>query len=86
MLSAQVGGIAGFRARRSAVCADLGVRKSFLKREVAAEARARAFDGVVEQVDVTTGAHVPKRQAEELVVAAAPVPNPTILATKRLPR
>ena len=42
-----------------------------LRQRVVAEARARAFDGVVEQVDATTGGHVPKRQAEELVVAAA---------------
>lgn len=42
-----------------------------VRQRVAAEARARAFDGVVEQVDATTSAHVPKRQAEELVVAAA---------------
>ena len=42
-----------------------------LRQRVVGEARARAFDGVVEQIDTTTGGHVPKRQAEELAVAAA---------------
>lgn len=37
-----------------------------LRRRVAEQARTVAWDGVVEHVDDTTGAHVPKRQAEHL--------------------
>jgi hypothetical protein len=45
---------------------SFGVRK-----QVAEGAALSAFDVVVEQVSRTTGAHVPKRQAEELTVRAA---------------
>lgn len=42
-----------------------------LRRRVAEQARAVAWDGVVEHVDDNTGAHVPKRQAEQLTREAA---------------
>jgi len=42
-----------------------------LRRRVAEQARVVAWDGVVEHVDDTTGAHVPKRQAEQLTREAA---------------
>jgi hypothetical protein len=42
-----------------------------LRRRVAEQARTEAWDGVVEHVDGTTGAHVPKRQAEHLTQEAA---------------
>jgi len=42
-----------------------------VRRRVAEQARAGAFDGVVEHVDSVTGAHVPKRQAEQLAREAA---------------
>jgi translation initiation factor 2 beta subunit (eIF-2beta)/eIF-5 len=42
-----------------------------LRRRIAEQARAVAWDGVVEHVDDTTGAHVPKRQAEQLTREAA---------------
>jgi hypothetical protein len=42
-----------------------------LRRRVAEQARAGAWEGVVEHVDDTTGAHVPKRQAEQLTREAA---------------
>jgi len=42
-----------------------------LRRRVAEQARAGAWDGVVEHVDGVTGAHVPKRQAEQLACEAA---------------
>src|SRR5271170_5169473 len=42
-----------------------------LRRRVAEQARAGAWDCVVEHVDDVTGAHVPKRQAEHLVREAA---------------
>jgi hypothetical protein len=42
-----------------------------LRRRVAEQARAVAWDGVVEHIDDTTGAHVPKRQAEQLTREAA---------------
>ena len=37
-----------------------------LQKRVAAEAQARAWDGVVKQVDEATNAHVPKRQAQQI--------------------
>jgi hypothetical protein len=37
-----------------------------LQKRVAAEAQARAWDGVVKQVDEVTNAHVPKRQAQQI--------------------
>jgi hypothetical protein len=37
-----------------------------LQKRVAAEAQARAWDGVVKQVDDATNAHVPKRQAQQI--------------------
>jgi hypothetical protein len=42
-----------------------------LRRRVAEQARAIAWDGVVEHVDTATGAHVPKRQAENLTRESA---------------
>lgn len=42
-----------------------------LREEVAVAAIDASFDRSVEQVDRTTGGHVPKRQAEELIVRAA---------------
>jgi hypothetical protein len=42
-----------------------------LRRRVAEQARAGAWDGVVEHVDGVTGAHVPKRQAEHLARESA---------------
>jgi hypothetical protein len=45
---------------------SLGTRK-----QVAQEAAKNSFDEAVAAVDQNTGAHVPKRQAEELVVRAA---------------
>jgi hypothetical protein len=42
-----------------------------LRRRVAEQARVGAWDGVVEHVDGATGAHVPKRQAEQLTREAA---------------
>jgi hypothetical protein len=42
-----------------------------LRRRVAEQARAGAWEGVVEHVDDTTGAHVPKRQAEQLAREAS---------------
>jgi hypothetical protein len=42
-----------------------------LQKRVAAEAQARAWDGVVKQVDEATSAHVPKRQAQQIARAAA---------------
>jgi hypothetical protein len=42
-----------------------------VQRRVAEQARAVAWDGVVEHVDETTGAHVPKRQAEQITREAA---------------
>ena len=42
-----------------------------LQKRVAAEAQARAWDGVVKQVDEATNAHVPKRQAQEIARDAA---------------
>ncbi len=45
---------------------SLGVRK-----RVATEAVKNSFDETVEGLEKTTGAHVPKRQAEELVNRAA---------------
>lgn len=42
-----------------------------LQRRVAEQARALAWGGVVDHVDKTTGAHVPKRQAEQIARAAA---------------
>ena len=42
-----------------------------VRQRVAEQARAVAFDGVVEHVNGTTGAHVPKRQAEQLAREAA---------------
>jgi hypothetical protein len=41
-----------------------------VQRRVAEQARAVAFDGVVEHVDGATGAHVPKRQAEKIACKA----------------
>jgi hypothetical protein len=41
-----------------------------LQKRVAAEAQARAWEGVVKQVDETTSAHVPKRQAQQIAHAA----------------
>jgi hypothetical protein len=41
-----------------------------LRRRVVEEARDRAWDGVVDRVDHTTGGHVPKRQAQELAIKA----------------
>jgi hypothetical protein len=37
-----------------------------LQKRVAGEAQARAWDGVVKQVDEATSAHVPKRQAQQI--------------------
>jgi hypothetical protein len=37
-----------------------------LQKRVAGEAQARAWDGVVKQVDEATNAHVPKRQAQQI--------------------
>ena len=45
---------------------SLGVRK-----RLASEAVKNSFDETVEELEKTTGAHVPKRQAEELVSRAA---------------
>ncbi len=42
-----------------------------VRRRVAQEATRGSFDDAVEAVATTTGAHLPKRQAEALVVAAA---------------
>ena len=42
-----------------------------LRRRVAEETRAQSWDQAVGRVDATTGGHVPKRQAEELVALAA---------------
>jgi hypothetical protein len=42
-----------------------------LQKRVAAEAQARAWDGVVKQVDDATNAHVPKRQAQQIARDAA---------------
>jgi hypothetical protein len=42
-----------------------------VRRRVAEEASTGSWDRTVERIDTTTGAHVPKRQAEELVVRAA---------------
>ena len=42
-----------------------------LRQRVAEEAVVAGFDHAVERVDRTTGGHVPKRQVEELTVAAA---------------
>src|ERR1700691_4989606 len=42
-----------------------------VQRRVAEQARVVAWDGVVEHVDETTGAHVPKRQAEQITREAA---------------
>jgi hypothetical protein len=42
-----------------------------VRRRVAEQARAGAFDRVVEHVDSVTGAHVPKRQTEQLAREAA---------------
>jgi hypothetical protein len=42
-----------------------------VRQRVAVEAAKHAFDDVVATVATTTGAHVPKRQAEQLVVRAA---------------
>jgi hypothetical protein len=42
-----------------------------VRRRVAEQARGGAFEGVVEHVDRLTGAHVPKRQAEQLAQEAA---------------
>jgi hypothetical protein len=42
-----------------------------VRRRVAEQARVGAFDRVVEHVDSVTGAHVPKRQAEQLAREAA---------------
>lgn len=42
-----------------------------LRRRVAEEAAKNSFDDVVETISKTTGAHVPKRQAEESVQRAA---------------
>lgn len=42
-----------------------------LRRCVAEEARVQSWDQAVARIDATTGGHVPKRQAEELVVRAA---------------
>jgi hypothetical protein len=41
-----------------------------LQKRVAAEAQARAWDGVVKQVDEATSAHVPKRQAQQIARSA----------------
>jgi len=41
-----------------------------LQQRVAAEARTRAWDGVVKQVDEATNAHVPKRQAQQIACEA----------------
>ncbi len=42
-----------------------------LRRRVAEEARSQSWDQAVTRVDTTTGGHVPKRQAEQLVERAA---------------
>lgn len=42
-----------------------------LRRLVAEETRVQSWDQAVARIDATTGGHVPKRQAEELVVRAA---------------
>jgi len=42
-----------------------------LRRRVAEETRAQSWDQALSRVDATTGGHVPKRQAEELVERAA---------------
>ena len=42
-----------------------------VRQRVAVEAAKNAFDDVVATLTTTTGAHVPKRQAEQLVVRAA---------------
>jgi hypothetical protein len=42
-----------------------------VRQRVAVEAAQHAFDDVVAPLTTTTGAHVPKRQAEQLVVRAA---------------
>jgi len=42
-----------------------------VRQRVAVEAAKNAFDDVVATLTATTGAHVPKRQAEQLVVRAA---------------
>jgi hypothetical protein len=41
-----------------------------LQKRVATEGQARAWDGVVKQVDEATNAHVPKRQAQQIAQAA----------------
>ena len=42
-----------------------------LRRRVAEETRSQSWDRAVERVSATTGGHVPKRQAEQLVARAA---------------
>jgi hypothetical protein len=42
-----------------------------LRRRMAEETRSQSWDQAVERVDATTGGHVPKRQAEQLVDRAA---------------
>lgn len=42
-----------------------------LRRLVAEETRAQSWDQAIARIDATTGGHVPKRQAEELVARAA---------------
>jgi len=42
-----------------------------LRRRVAQEAAKNSYDETVEMIDQTTGAHIPKRQVEELVQRAA---------------
>lgn len=42
-----------------------------LRRRMAEETRTQSWDSAVQRVDATTGGHVPKRQAEQLVERAA---------------
>jgi hypothetical protein len=66
---------AGADASRFALDERLGLPREIyslgLRRLVAEEVRAQSWDQAVARVDAMTGGHVPKRQAEELVVRAA---------------
>lgn len=66
---------AGARCSRFALDVKLGLPREMyslgLRKRIAEETRAQSWDQAVDRVDATTGGHVPKRQAEELVERAA---------------
>lgn len=66
---------AGARRSRFALDEKLGLPREVyslgLRKRIAEETRAQSWDQAVGRVDATTGGHIPKRQAEELVERAA---------------